>query len=153
MFAPVSARVAIEPQILFTSKGANFNDPSGSGSFTMNYVQVPVLVQYNAAGSGRTRPFVFGGPAIALKASCDLEGLEGAASVSISCDQLEADGLKFRSVDYGVIVGGGVAFDMGGRTVSVGARYDHSLADVDDASGIRHRVISIIATFEFPWRK
>ena len=69
MVAPVNANVAIEPQVLFTSKGANFEDSSGGGSITMNYVQVPLLVRVGAGGSGRARPFVFGGPAIALKAS------------------------------------------------------------------------------------
>ena len=153
MVAPVTSNVAIEPQVLLTSKGANFEDSSGGGSITMNYVQVPLLVRVSGGGSGRARPFVFAGPAIALKASCDLEGLEGGVSASISCDQLEADGLKFKSVDYGVIVGAGLAFDVSGKTFSVGARYDHSLADIDDASGIRHRVISLMATFEFPWMK
>jgi hypothetical protein len=93
------------------------------------------------------------GPAIALKASCDLEGIEGGVSSSISCDQIEGDGLKFKSVDYGVIVGAGLAFDVYGRTFNVGARYDHSLAEIDDQSGIKHRVISLMATFEFPWMK
>ena len=153
MVAPVSANVAIEPQVLFTSKGANFDDSSGGGSFTMNYVQVPLLIRVSAGGSGRARPFAFAGPAIALKASCDLEGIEGGVSTSISCDQLEGDGLKFKSVDYGVIVGVGLAFDVSGRTFSVGARYDHSLAEIDDQSGIKHRVISLMATFEFPWMK
>jgi hypothetical protein len=153
MVAPVSANVAIEPQVLFTSKGANFEDSSGGGSITMNYVQFPLLIRVSAGGSGRARPFVFAGPAIALKASCDLEGIEGGVSSSISCDQIEGDGLKFKSVDYGVIVGAGLAFDVYGRTFNVGARYDHSLAEIDDQSGIKHRVISLMATFEFPWMK
>ena len=153
MVAPVTANVAIEPQVLFTSKGANFEDSSGGGSITMNYIQVPLLVRVSGGGSGRARPFVFAGPAIALKASCDLEGIEAGVSASISCDQTESETLKFKSVDYGVIVGAGLAFDVSGKTFSVGARYDHSLADIDDASGIRHRVISLMATFEFPWIK
>jgi len=153
MVAPVSPSLAIEPQVLFTSKGAKFEDSSGGGSIKMNYVQVPVLLRITAAPSGTMRPFVFGGPAIALKASCDLEGLVGGTSTSISCDQLESDGVKFKSVDYGLIVGGGLAFDVGGRTLSVGARYDHSIAEIDDASGVKHRVISIMATLEFPWMK
>ena len=155
MIAPMSPSVALEPQVLFTSKGAHFEDSGGGGSIRMNYIQVPLLVRVSGSSSGQSgmHPFVFGGPAIAIKASCDIEGTEGGVSASISCDQLEADGVKFNSVDYGVIVGAGLGFNVGGRTFSIGARYDHSLADIDDASGIKHRVISIMATLEFPWMK
>ena len=120
----------------------------------MNYIQVPLLVRVSAGGgSGRARPFVFAGPAIAIRASCDFEFREGGVSTSVSCDEIEESGAKFKSVDYGVIVGAGLAFDVNGKTFSVGARYDHSLADINDGSGIKHRVISLMATFEFPWMK
>jgi hypothetical protein len=119
----------------------------------MKYIEVPVLVRYEAAGSGGMRPFVLGGPAIALRASCDLEGIDAGVTVDISCDEAEAQGLKFKSVDYSLIVGGGVAFDVGGRGLSIGVRYDHSLSEVADNSNIKHRVLSIVATFEFPWMK
>ena len=155
MIAPTSPNVAIEPQVLFTSKGAKFTDSGGSGSFRMNYIQVPLLVRISGSESGSSgmRPFVFGGPAIALKASCDLGGVDEGVSASISCDQLEEEGVKFKSVDYGVIIGVGVAFSVGGQTLSLGARYDHSFGDIDEASGIRHRVISITAAREFPWMR
>ena len=145
--------IAIEPEVLLTTKGAKFSDSQGSGSFTMKYIEVPVLVRYEAVGSGGMRPFVLGGPAIALRASCDLEGIDAGVSVDISCDEAEAQGLKFKSVDYGLIVGGGVAFDVGGRGFSIGVRYDHSLSEVADNSNIKHRVLSILATFEFPWMR
>jgi len=151
--APVGAKIAIEPEVLVTTKGAKFSDSQGSGSFTMKYVEVPVLVRYESVGAGGMRPFVFGGPAIALKASCDLEGTDAGLTVDIGCDEVEAQGLKFKSVDYGLIVGGGVAFDIGGRALSIGARYDHSLTEVAEGSNIKHRVISIVATFEVPWMR
>jgi len=155
MVAPMSPSVSLEPQVLFTSKGAHFEDSSGGGSITMNYIQVPLLVRVRGSSSGRSEmhPFVFGGPAIALKASCNVEATDGSVRASFSCDQLEEGDVKFNSVDYGVIVGAGLGFNVGGRMFSIGARYDHSLADIDDASGVKHRVISIMATLEFPWMK
>ncbi len=153
LFAPVSHSVAIEPQVLFTSKGASFEDASGGGSISMSYIQLPVLLRITGPANGEWRPFGFVGPAIALKASCNLEGIDSGVRTSVRCAELEADGVKFKSFDYGLVVGGGFAFDVQGRTFSIGARYDHSLADIDEVSGIKHRVISVIASFEFPWMK
>src|SRR5947209_3011985 len=92
--APLTAHFAIEPEVLSTTKGANFSDSQAGGSFSMRYVELPVLLRYDAAGSNKIHPFFFGGPAVSLEASCELKGSDGTASVSIGCDEVEAQGLK-----------------------------------------------------------
>jgi len=153
LVAPVSDMIAIEPEVLFTSKGANFKEPSGDGSLKISYVEIPLLLRVEAIRPGGMRPFVFAGPALAIKASCDLTSVEGGVDTSISCDELFSGASNFKSVDYSVLVGAGLAFDLGGKMFSVGARYDHSLGEVLENSKIKHRVISILATLEFPWAK
>jgi hypothetical protein len=145
--------VSIEPEMLFTTKGAKFSDSEGAGSFKMNYIEVPLLLRYDATASGNMRPFVYAGPAIALRASCDLVGVTGGLTENISCDDLEAQGLKFKTVDYSAIVGGGLAFNLSGKMVSVGVRYNHGLGKIAEESDTKHRVISLTATLEFPWGK
>jgi opacity protein-like surface antigen len=133
-------------------KGAKSNDAEFGGTLKMNYVEIPVLLRVDVPVSGGTKPYFYGGPAVSFKASCNVEATSQGVTVSASCDELEAQGAKLKSVDYGVVVGAGLGFDVGGRLLTIGARYNHSLADIAENSDTKHRVISILATFEFPWK-
>lgn len=158
LILPLSSEFAIEPEFLYTTKGAvsNQTEPDGtktSATLKMNYVEVPVLLRLDVAPSGDVRPFVYAGPAISFKASCNIEGTSQGVSISSSCDALDAQGAKLKTVDYGLVGGGGVAFNVGGKAFSIGARYDHSLGKISSDDDAKHRVISVLATFEFPWGK
>jgi hypothetical protein len=150
---PVSSNIAIEPELLYSTKGIESHESDLDASLKMNYVQVPVLVRVEIPASGGTKPFVYGGPAIAFKASCNVEVSGQGTNISSGCDNLESDSEKLKTVDYGLVAGGGLLFDVGGRKFSIGARYDHSLGKISDSSDSKHRVISILATLEFPWAK
>jgi hypothetical protein len=158
LILPLGPEVAVEPEFLYTTKGAvsNGTEPNGTkttATLKMNYVEVPVLLRLDLSPSGDTRPFLYAGPAISFKASCTIEGTSQGVSISSTCDALEVQGAKVKTVDYGLIGGGGVAFNVGGRAFSIGARYDHSLGKISSDSDVKHRVISVLATFEFPWGK
>jgi hypothetical protein len=151
---PISQVFAIEPELLYTTKGAVSHEPaSASATLKMNYVEVPVLLRVDVPASGELRPFLYAGPAVSFKASCNVEATDQGVSVSTSCDELNAQGAKLKTVDYGLVGGGGVAFNVGGRAFSIGARYDHSLGKISSDGDVKHRVISVLATFEFPWGK
>jgi hypothetical protein len=150
---PVSPTFAIQPELLYTMKGATSNDVDVGSTFKMNYAEIPVLLRVDIPASGGTKPFFYGGPAVSFKVSCDIEATSQGSTVSASCDELESQGVKVKTVDYGVVVGGGLAFDVGGRAFTIGARYDHSLGKIVEDSDSKHRVISILATLEFPWAK
>ena len=97
------------------------------------------------------KPFFYGGPAIALKLSCEVES-EGLGSSFIGdCDELPDGGAESKSFDYGLVVGGGLAFGFSGNTFTLGARYNHGMANIAAQGDTRNRVLSVLATFEFPW--
>jgi hypothetical protein len=148
---PVASNIAIEPELLYSTKGITSHDSGIDASLEMNYVQVPLLVRIEVPASGGTKPFFYGGPAISFKASCNVEVSGQGTNISSGCDNLESEVDKLKTVDYGLVAGGGLLFDVGGRKFSVGARYDHSLAKISDSSDSKHRVISLLATLEFPW--
>src|SRR3954468_12653106 len=52
LVAPFGSGLAIQPEVVFTTKGAKFNDAQGGGTFAMNYIEVPLLLRYDAAASG-----------------------------------------------------------------------------------------------------
>ena len=51
-----------------------------------HYLELPLLLLRHPA-SGGVRPFVVGGPAFALKSSCEIEATFGGENINQSCDQ------------------------------------------------------------------
>jgi hypothetical protein len=154
LVVPVGPSFAFQPELLYSMKGFKVNESTGTETFKENYIEVPLLARFDIAASGGVKPFFYGGPAVSFKIGCDAAGVSGGVTVSFSCDELESQSggsTKFKSIDFGAIIGGGLAFDVSGKTFTIGARYDHSLAKITDTD-VKHRVISVLATFEFPWR-
>ena len=148
---PFSPTIAFQPELAFVSKGASVHDaqdPSFSGALKMTYLQIPALLRFElAAATTGPKPFLYAGPALAFKTSCDFEVKGPGISASSSCDNADVNA---NSTDFSLIGGAGIAFRMGGRTVGVAVRYDHSLSKISDQSDVKHRVISILGTLEFP---
>ena len=152
LVAPLGPTISFQPELLYTTKGAkgSGDDIGSEGTFTfkMNYVEVPLLLRFDAATTGGMKPFFYGGPALSFKAGCEVEVESQGVSATVDCD--EGEGTEFKSVDYGLVVGGGLAFDLSGRMFTLGARYNHGLANISDEGNVKHRVISVLATLEFP---
>ena len=148
---PFSPTIAFEPEIAYSMKGANASDssqPGFSGSVTMGYLQIPALVRFElAAATVGPKPFIYAGPALAFKTSCTFEVHGPGISDSSSCNDAEGN---VNSTDFSLIGGAGIAFNMGGRTVGLAARYDYGLSNVSKAGDLKNRVLSILATLEFP---
>jgi hypothetical protein len=151
--APVSPGLSIEPELLYTMKGAGFSDNGTNGTVKMNYVEIPVLFRGSFPTSTNARPFLYGGPDIAFRVGCSLEAQGQGISGDVSCDEFESEGLTFKTVDYGIVIGAGVSFDLTGKIFTISARYDHSLGKLVEDSDTKHRVLSLVGTLEFPWRR
>jgi hypothetical protein len=162
---PVAHNVALQPEILFATKGADFPTTQAvSGGMKLQYVEVPVVLRLDVPASGGVKPFAYAGPAFSLKTSCAFEGRAQGVSASINCDDVfgqvgEPGALTFRTADVGGLIGGGLAFDVGGRVVTVGARYELGFVNVMSAGTTtpstsidsKNRVLSILGTFEWPF--
>jgi hypothetical protein len=163
---PVARKFAVQPEIMFTMKGANSDSGGISATARMSYIELPVLTRFESPASGRVKPFVYGGPGFAYRTSCTLEGhyASGAPIVvlgdkTVSCDeqahqgQSASPGVEYRRTDVDGIIGGGLAFDVGGRTMTVGARYDVGFVNFFNRNGSKNRVWSFMGTIEWPFRK
>jgi hypothetical protein len=148
---PFSPTIALEPEIAYSMKGANASDasqPGFSGSVTVGYVQIPALLRFElAAATVGPKPFLYAGPALAFKANCSFEVHGQGISSSSNCDDVESN---LNSTDFSLIGGGGIAFNVGGRTVGLAARYDYSLTKFSSSSNLKNSVLSVLATLEFP---
>lgn len=139
---------AIEPQALYVQKGAKADiGTSGSGTFKLDYLEVPVLVKVMiSTADAALTPNIFAGPAIAFKANCQLKGDNGSgSSVQTSCSNA---GVPVKSTDFSLVLGAGL--DV--RRLSFQGRYDLGLTKIDDSAAgadIKNGAFLITVGFSF----
>lgn len=144
--------LAFRPELLYVQKGVRSHVATPSpyavdvrATIRLSYAEAPLLLQYTVPTAGRLRPQFYFGPAIALRTGCQLvarvEADTPAETSNVACDDLGAvlaeDAPSFRRVDVGGVAGGALAFDLGDRALTVGARYTHGLRSItrDPRSG------------------
>lgn len=153
---PLSGQVSFQPELLFTMKGAQETSSSGTGTLKLNYLEVPLLLRFDIPATGNVKPFVYAGPSVAVQTSCNIEGSSGGSTVSFSCEELAREAgasTTFSRTDAGAIFGGGIAFDVNGRTLTVGARYESDFVKISSDSDSKNRVLTFIATIEWPFHR
>ena len=154
----LSPQLGLRTELLYAMKGAKLSGQDGSGddesgSIQLDYVEVPILLQFQPAVAGGVRPRLYAGPALAFKARCKLEVGSGEFQVSSDCDALDGDEENLiTGFDVGGMVGGELAFGSAGPTFAIGVRYTHGLANVSDVSGttLRNRALGVYGSIEFP---
>jgi hypothetical protein len=155
---PISTTIAFQPELLFTMKGVSASALGITSAAKINYVEVPLLLRLDIPTSAGVKPFVYAGPAVAVKASCSLEFKSQQTTISTGCDETvegssSDDVSTISSTDVGGILGGGLAFDVGGRVFTVGARYEIGLVNLASHGDTKNRVLSFVGTLEWPFRR
>jgi hypothetical protein len=164
--------LAFRPEVLYSQKGvryaSTFQAPPSTGvpsslaaraDVRLSYVEAPLLLQYTVPTSGGLRPQLYAGVAPALRTSCEVgirvAGLGTTFNERSDCDDLgellEEDTPAFRRFDVGGVVGGALAFGVGGRALTVGVRYTHGfLTLTDDSDSPKNRAIGVYGSIELP---
>ena len=128
---------AIQPEILFSKKGAESEDDNYKAK--LSYIDVPVLAKVNAG------PLYFeAGPQVSFRIGGDIE--VGGNNV---IDDLDA----FKRTSLGYAAGVGLASTPLG--LSVGVRYNGDISklyDADDVSDIRNNLFMLTVGYMFPSR-
>lgn len=127
MIAPA---VSVQPEVLYVTKGFESADEEITGEFTLNYIQVPILVQYHLTRGDGVSPRLFAGPAIAFESKCEISGSDGSTEVEFDCS--EAD-IETKSTDFSAVFGAGVDIPLSGFVITGDARYDLGLSNIDDS--------------------
>lgn len=117
---PISDFVAIQPELLFTTKGAKleYNGAgfNGDAKFKLNYIELPLLVRVNVTKNFNIHA---GGYASYLVSS----KVTGNGDIDFEQEIDRDDLAKF---DAGIAAGVGVDFDP----ISIGVRYNYGLTTV-----------------------
>lgn len=137
---PVLPNLQIQPEALFMMKGAEQSDDTGTSSYKLNYIEVPVLAKLGFMNQSPAHPSIFVGPSLAFNASSKAD-VAGAGEIDTK------DYTK--PVDVGVVVGAGVDF----QNLGIDVRYTRGLTNTADVEGsdteVTNSVISIMGSFRF----
>ena len=112
----LGSAVALQPELLYVTKGANYKEGDEKYTFKLDYLELPLLLKYRFPTSCSLRPSLFAGPAVSFKLSA--RGVhEG------NGEETEEDLDNCQDWDVGVAVGGGLDFAAAGSTITFDVRY------------------------------
>lgn len=138
---PIAGGLSLQPEGLYSSKGAKLDEEGVDAQLLLDYLEVPVLVRVSLPAFRNRGAYVAAGPAFGLRLRARTRTDFGGAIEEIDiADDVERS-------DLGLVVAGGFAL---GRIV-VDGRYVHGLADVDrdEAVEVRNRTVSVTAGIRF----
>jgi hypothetical protein len=118
----LNRQFALQPEILYVTKGAEKDLFIISPEWSIDYLEFPILAKFNILPERRFRPNLFAGPAISFMLAS--EARAGNYSYDV------AEGMK--TIDFSLIFGGG--FDY--RRLVFDVRYTLGLANTVDAAKV-----------------
>ena len=109
---PINDKFSVQPEILYSAKGSNFDLSSGDTDFKLDYIDLPILGKYHII-QGLSAEL---GPVIGVLVKADYD------------DEDVKD--EFKSVDVGIGIGASYRLPMG---VFFSLRYNKGVIDVNDS--------------------
>ncbi|MEZ4412259.1 MAG: porin family protein [Gemmatimonadales bacterium] len=130
---PMGDRVAIEPEVLYASKGAQDSENSNF-KLNNNYIEIPVLVRYSFNNNGG--PYLLAGPAVGFSISCKITD----GSTDVDCSDTNGLGLQTNTTFGGVV---GLGFQK--NRFGLEGRYDFDFGSAFKDSNGKNAVWEILA--------
>ncbi len=133
---PISEKISIQPELLYSMKGSNYDFSSGDTDIKLDYIDVPILGKYHII-EGLSGEF---GPVIGVLVKADAD--DGDETVDIK--------EFYKSTDIGLAIGASYRLPMG---VFFSLRYNKGLTDINDDSEItaknQNNVFQVSAGYSF----
>ena len=136
---PLTGWLSVQPEAIYTVKGASIDVFDIESEYIVDYLEVPVLARVRV----RSKVYVAAGPSVAFRIRArSRTSFDGSTEEVDIADDVE-------SLDVGIV--GAAGFHM--RRWVFDGRYTHGLSDTDadtsDDVKIRNRVFSVSAGFRF----
>lgn len=109
---------SLQPEVLFSMDGAKYSDDGESMNYNVNYINIPVLAQYNHSSGFYAET----GPQLGLLASAKMAYDGNSVSVKDS----------FKKINFSWGLGAGYQLSNG---LGIGARYNLGLSNILDVEG------------------
>lgn len=108
----VSPVFNVQPEILFSQKGADYTSAGTRNKLVINYFEVPVLAKFRLPIGDSFFPHVFAGPNFSFRTNLDYTATETTSGIVLTTNDTD-----IRKSDFGAVVGAG--FDVQSRSSSV----------------------------------
>ncbi len=137
---PIGDLFAIQPEFLYSPKGAQLSEDEVTASINLKYFEIPVLLMARIPTNGNLRPLFYVAPVVAFESSCKLAASGEGVSIDVDCDAAgDATGgdfeLKTKSTDFGMAFGVGLEVNLDAIVLQLDGRYNLGLTNVNDTSG------------------
>ena len=134
--------VSLQPEVLYSMKGARLGGSDAPTSLLIDYVETPVLGRVSLKAFGR-RLYVVAGPSFAVRVRARTRTEFSGATEEIDI------GDQVRRFDFGIAGGAGVEFG----SLVFDVRYTYGLTDIDkdttDPAAARNRVLALTGGWRF----
>ncbi|MCK4321302.1 PorT family protein [candidate division WOR-3 bacterium] len=136
----VTDMLIIQPEVLYSMKGSGIEGVDASWDLT--YIEIPVLLKYSIPMDGMIAPNLFIGPSLGILISSEVT----LADVTVDAKD------ETKSIDFGVVFGAGVDFDLGTGKVTIDGRYTYGFTSIDDTgldADIKNGGLSVFVGYLF----
>lgn len=107
------AQFAVQPEVLYMRKGSKEEAFGVTAKWSIDYIEIPVLLKYGFPMEGKIKPSLFAGPAVAFIMS---------SKFKVENEEIDAkDGMK--SMDIGIVFGGGLSYQLTSVALTLDVRY------------------------------
>ena len=120
----------------------------------LDYIEFPAMLRYEFRNASPVSPFVGGGASLSFRSKCGLSATSAASAQTqdVTCAEVARldSTFGFHSVDWGALLAGGVAADLGPSRLTLEARYEYGLTDVQKNNNARSRALALTAGISWP---
>ncbi len=138
--------LGLQTNVLYSRKG--FAEGDGSVELGVDYIEIPVLATLTLPS--RLAPHLYLGVFLALESRCRVS----TATVTDEDCSEAVDAPRTRGADSGLMLGGGVTWDVGFSSLLLDLLYQHGFTDIselsDDVDSIKTRTVYLSAGLTFP---
>jgi hypothetical protein len=143
----------LQPELYYSMKGMKM----GLGildlsvAWSIDYIDIPVLAVFELPLESSLEPYVFAGPSVGFKVRSEMSASALGEEESVDLDEYT------NSVDFSLVVGAGIEFDIAGQEFSFDFRWIPGLVGVfkdevpwtDDTPNMRNDTFSFLLGYAF----
>lgn len=122
---PLGSQFYIQPELLYSMKGMKIGFMGFTATWSLDYIEVPVLAMFKLPFWSSLEPFAYAGPAVGFNVRSNM-GADYEDEEIGSVDLADYT----NSVDFSLVIGAGIAFNVAGRQITLEGRYVPGLNNV-----------------------